>query len=463
MSALSRRLSSDERRAHPTAPVLFATMVALAMLLIATAASAQTPPPPAAEMTEEYIAAVVDSTAIALVEAYVYNDVALEMEKRIRDRLADGAYDDLGSPMELAQVITEDLRDVSGDRHISIRAFPPEVMQEMVTRNEDPEVGREARRRELERQNFYFREVSILAGNIGYLRMDQLPDASFAGPTAVAAMNFLGHSDALIMDLRYNGGGSPSLIMLLFGYLFDGRTNYNDWLEVGEDCGDQHWSLPYVPGPSLGDVPVYVLTSGYTFSGAEDISYSLQSLGRATIIGETTGGGAHPVNGRQFPSLNIIVGVPFAYARNPITGGNWEGTGVIPDINVPADDALDTAHREALRAVIETTEDEEYLAELEWAADGLDAQLNPVALETSVLERYAGTYGERQLRVEDGQLLYRRGDGPERVCTPMGEALFYFEGLDFFRLEVVLDESGVPTKLIGHYRGRPNDESPRTD
>ncbi len=444
MSALSRLVS----------------LVTLAVLLPAVAASAQTPPE---DMTDEYIAAVVDSTASALVEAYVYTDVALEMEERIRDRLDDGAYSDLGTPAELAQAITQDLHDVSGDRHISVRAFPPEVMQELVTRNEDPEVGRAARRLELERQNFYFREVRILPGNVGYLRMDQLPDASFAGPTAVAAMNFLGHSDALIMDLRYNGGGSPSLIMLLFGYLFDGSTNYNNWLEVGDECGDQHWSLSYVPGPSLSDVPVYVLTSGYTFSGAEDISYSLQSLGRATIIGETTGGGAHPVNGRQFPSLNIIVGVPFAYAKNPITEGNWEGTGVVPDIDVPADTALDTAHREALRAIIESTDDEEYLADLEWAADGLDARLNPVTLEDATLERYAGEYGERNLRFENGQLLYSRGDGPTRICIPMGETLFHFEGLDYFRLEVVVGESGEPTKLIGHYRGRPADESPRTN
>ncbi len=462
MPALPRRLPADERHAPRSAVAGLIAVMTLAVLLSTTAAPAQTTPP-TPEMTGEYVAAVIDSTATALVEAYVYQDVALEMEKRIRDRLDDGAYDDLDTPMDLARAVTEDLRDVSGDRHISVRAFPPQVMQEMVTRNEDPEVGREARRRDLERQNFYFREVSILAGNIGYLRMDQLPDASFAGPTAVAAMNFLGHSDALIMDLRYNGGGSPSLIMLLFGYLFDGSTNYNNWFEVGDECGDQHWSLSYVPGPSLSDVPVYILTSGYTFSGAEDISYSLQSLGRATIIGETTGGGAHPVNGRQFPSLNIIVGVPFAYAKNPITEGNWEGSGVVPDIEVPADDALDTAHAEALRAIIEVTEDEEYLVDLEWAADGLDAELNPVTLDAAVLERYAGEYGERQLRFQDGQLLYSRGDGPTRVCTPMGETLFHFEGLDFFRLEVVLDEDGEPTKLIGHYRGRPADESPRSD
>jgi len=439
-----------------------ALLVASTCTIVAMApvATAQTP---AHGMTAQYVAAVVDSTATALVEAYVYHDVAVEMEGRIRSELDDGSYDELATPMDLARAITEDLHDVSGDRHISVRAFTPEVMADIVMRSENPELGREARLRDLQRQNFHFRKVEILPGNIGYLRMDELPDASFAGPTAVAAMNFLGHCDALIMDLRYNGGGSPSLIMLLFGYLFDEPTNYNNWLEVGDACGDQHWSLSYVPGPSLSDIPVYVLTSGYTFSGAEDISYSLQSLGRATIVGEVTGGGAHPVNGRQFPSLNIIVGVPFAYARNPITEGNWEGTGVVPDIEVPADVALETAQREALDAIIEATEDEEYAATLEWAADGLDAQLNPVDVELAVLESYAGQYGERRLWIEDGQLLYRRGEGTTRVCIPMTATIFHFADLDYFRLEVVLDDDGEPVKLVGHYRGRPNDESPRTD
>jgi len=414
MSALSRRSSAAERGACSTIRSCLMALVTLAILFSASAASAQTSPSPAPEMTDEYIAAVVDSTAAALVKAYVYQDVALEMEERIRGRLDDGAYDELATPMDLVQAVTEDLRDVSGDRHISVRAFPPEVMQEIVTQNEDPEAAREARRRELERQNFHFKKLEILPGNVGYLRMDQLPDASFAGPTAVAAMNFLGHTDALIMDLRYNGGGSPSLIMLLFGYLFDGSTNYNNWLEVGDECGDQHWSLSYVPGPSLSDVPVYVLTSGYTFSGAEDISYSLQSLGRATIVGETTGGGAHPVNGRQFPSLNIIVGVPFAYAKNPITEDNWEGTGVVPDIEVAADAALDTAHREALLAIIETTDDEEYLADLEWAAGGLDAQLNALRRVARDAAGVVGPVaGARQNGIPTDQRRDAHGKSPE--------------------------------------------------
>lgn len=412
-------------------------------------------------MTAEYVAAVVESTATALVEAYVYNDVALEMQERIRDRLNDGAYDDLATPMELARAITEGLHDVSGDRHISVRAFPPEVMEQINAQADDPELAQQERLRELRRQNFYFRKVEILSGNVGYLRMDELPDAAFSGPTAVAAMNFLGNCDALIMDLRYNGGGSPSLIQLLFGYLFDESTNYNNWLEVGDECGKQHWSLSYVPGPSLSHVPVYVLTSDYTFSGAEDISYSLQSLGRATIVGETTGGGAHPVNGRRFPSLNIIVGVPFAYAKNPITEDNWEGSGVVPDIDVPADEAFDVAHAEALRAIIESTDDDEYVAVLEWAVRDLDARLHPVTVPVTTLAGYAGDYGDRRLWVEDGELKYQRGDGAVRVCIPMDETLFRFEGLDYFRLEVVLGDDGEPVKLVGHYREGRTDESPR--
>jgi C-terminal processing protease CtpA/Prc len=199
-------------------------------------------------------------------------------------------------------------------------------------------------RKEMERMNCGFVKVEILPGNVGYLKFDMFADPDVCGPTAVAAMNFLAHVDAIIFDLRENGGGDPEMIALLSTYLFSEPTHLNDLWERKDDTTHQHWTLPYVPGTRLDGKPVYVLTSSQTFSGAEEFSYNLKNLKRATIIGETTGGGAHPVAGHRIDD-HFMIGVPFARAINPISKTNWEGTGVEPDIKVPATDALTTAQK----------------------------------------------------------------------------------------------------------------------
>ena len=174
-----------------------------------------------------------------------------------------------------------------------------------------------------------------------------LPLISYPTPTAVAAMNFLAHADAIIIDLRENGGGDPKMIALVSTYLFSKPTHLNDLWERKSNTTQQYWTLPYVPGDRLDGKPAYVLTSKRTFSGAEEFSYNLKNLKRATIVGETTGGGAHPVRGQRIDD-HFIIGVPFARAINPISKTNWEGTGVEPDVKVPAAEALATAQKLAI-------------------------------------------------------------------------------------------------------------------
>ena len=134
------------------------------------------------------------------------------------------------------------------------------------------------------------------------------------------------------------------MIALISTYLFDEPTHLNDIWERKDNSTQQYWTLPYVPGKRLNDKPVYVLTSKLTFSGAEEFSYNLKNLKRATIVGETTGGGAHPVAGHRVDD-HFMIGVPFARAINPISKTNWEGTGVEPDVKVPAVEALTTAEK----------------------------------------------------------------------------------------------------------------------
>jgi C-terminal processing protease CtpA/Prc len=201
-------------------------------------------------------------------------------------------------------------------------------------------------RAQLERNNCAFDKAERLPANIGYLKFNAFFSPSICGVTAAAAMNFLGNVDAVIFDLRDNGGGDPDMIAFISTYLFDEPTHLNDLYDRKEDSITQHWTLPYVPGKRLAGKPVFVLTSKRTFSGAEEFSYNLKNLKRATIVGEVTGGGAHPVSGHRIDD-HFQIGVPFARAISPITKTNWEGTGVEPDIKVRADEALDVAKKMA--------------------------------------------------------------------------------------------------------------------
>lgn len=406
-------------------------------------------------------AAIVDSISWALQKTYVFEDVAQAMEDRLREKLEDGDYDEIDTVEAFADRISEEIRDTSGDGHLRVYYQSPEEIAESQENDEDPAV---ARARAFERgkmYNFNFKEAKILDGNVGYLKLDSFTDTSLSGPTAVAAMNFLGYTDALIIDLRNNGGGSPSLIQTLMAYLLEEPTHLNSFYIRDGDSLEQFWSAPYVPGPRMVDTDLYILTSGYTFSAAEEFTYNVKNLERGTIVGETTGGGAHPVMAYLFPSLNVGIRVSYGRAINPVSGTNWEGTGVEPDIAVPSDDAFDAAYLEALRKLRADESDERIAFLFDWAIDGLEARLNPIEVDGAVLARYAGDYGPRHLRVEDGSLVYQRDERDPLVATPMTETLFRFESLSYFRLEVVLDESGNPVKLVGYYENGRTDESPR--
>lgn len=411
----------------------------------------------------ELRAAIIDSITNALNEQYVFKDTAAAMEKHVRRQARKGVYDDLGTMHEFAAALTRDLTDISHDLHIGVRYLSDEDLSRFEAGKADPAIARQRVIEEQKKQNFLFRKAEILDGNVGYLRFDGFVDAGLAGATATAAMNFLGNVDAIIFDLRYNGGGEPSLIQYITAYLLEDSTHLNNFYTRGGDSTQQFWTAPYVAGPKLTAADVYVLTSENTFSGAEEFAYNLKNLERATIVGDTTGGGAHPVSAAVFRSLRILVRIPYARAVNPITGTNWEGVGVTPHIAVPADEALDVAYLEALKKIKERTTDAEDAAALSWAIDGLESERHPAAVDLSTLERYAGSYGPRELFVEDGKLLYQREGRPAATAIPMTETLFRFDEFDYFRLEVVLDDQGRPTKLVGHYSDGRTDESPRTE
>ena len=300
-------------------------------------------------------ASIIDSVSAALRAEYVFPEVATKMEALLRKNLKQGAYEKLTNPDDFASKITEDLQSISHDKHLNVRYIPPGTQRDEVKLS--PEERRRLQLAQQRARNFGFQKVEILPGNIGYIDFRYFAEAKDGGPTAIAAMNFLAHTDAIIFDLRQNGGGNPSMIQLISSYLFEESVHLNSFYIRKGDSTQQFWTQECVEGPRISGIPVYVLTSSSTFSGAEEFSYNLKNLKRGTIIGETTGGGAHPVNLREFPVLNISMAVPYGRAINPITGTNWEGVGVEPDIKAPASKALNVARAEALKELIRRTSD----------------------------------------------------------------------------------------------------------
>jgi Peptidase family S41/N-terminal domain of Peptidase_S41 in eukaryotic IRBP len=295
-------------------------------------------------------------TALALLRtSYVFPDRAEQAAAAVEARLAAGEYDGM-EEAALADRLTTQLYEICADRHLRVRLRGPGMREPAEPAEPAGPPGPETTRREWERPvNCGIYRAERLEGNIGYLDLRGVADPEHAGPVIAAAMELVAGTYALIIDLRRNGGGSPDGVVFWCSYLFPGAgTHLNDIFHAGTGETRQFWSLAYVPGSRYLDRPVYLLTSRETFSGGEDFCYTLQAQGRAELIGDTTGGGAHPT--RTVPiSSTMAISVPFARSVNPVTGTNWEGTGVVPDIAVPAAEAYDVAYGKALRHVLSIT------------------------------------------------------------------------------------------------------------
>jgi hypothetical protein len=294
--------------------------------------------------------------ALELLRAnYVFPEQAGQAAIAIEARLEAGEYDDLDE-ITLTERLTRDLQEITGDRHLRVvlggGPGPRRQRIEEPGEPKDHEARRLAMRRMGRLDNFGIRQVERLDGNVGYLDVRRVAVPANAGPAIGAAMELVAGTYALIIDLRHNHGGAPEGVVFWCSYLLDERpTHLNDIFHADTGETRQFWALPYVPGTRYLDRPVFVLTSGHTFSGGEDFAYTLQALGRATVIGETTGGGAHPTRG--FPiSAAVHIGIPFARSVNPVTGTNWQGTGVVPDVPADAERAYDVAYARALEKVL---------------------------------------------------------------------------------------------------------------
>ncbi|MEO7540006.1 MAG: S41 family peptidase [Pyrinomonadaceae bacterium] len=319
--------------------------------------AAQQPMQPDMNIDAATRTAVIDTLISELKDGYVFAETAKKMEDDLRGRIENNEYDSVTSARAFAEKLTADLQSVSHDKHLRVRysAQPIPIRVEKGEPTPEEKANFDAFNKRL---NFGFEKLERLQGNIGYIDLRGFNDPAAGAETVAAAMGFLANTDALIFDLRQNGGGDPEMVALISSYLFgDKPVHLNDLYWRKGNKTDEFWTKPKLAAKKFENKDIYVLTSNRTFSGAEEFSYNLKNLKRATIIGETTGGGAHP-GGTARLSEHFGVFVPIGRAVNPISKTNWEGTGVEPDIKVPKEQALKVAYLMALKKTVDTIKDD---------------------------------------------------------------------------------------------------------
>jgi len=290
---------------------------------------------------------VIKRTIEKLQALYVLPDTAKRLTDFLRLHLQHHDYGLVTEGDVLAFTLTAQIRELSRDRHLAVHFSPARLPEDLTA----PDPQRQAL---WQRYHCWFEKAQMLPGKVGYLKVNAFERVADCGPAAVTAMNSLAGSDALIFDLRDNGGGDPGMVAFLCSYLFNEPTHLDDVVDRSNNSTAQSWTLAEVPGKRFPTVPVFVLTSSRTFSGAEEFSYTLQALKRATIVGEVTAGGAHLVRPERLDD-RFFIDMPFARAVSPITKTDWEGRGVQPDVEVAAEQALATAQKLARERLKEGT------------------------------------------------------------------------------------------------------------
>lgn len=285
---------------------------------------------------------VIDRIATELEAHYIAADVAGLMVARVRDRLARGDYTEIRRAEAFAEVLTHDLREICSDRHLTV-AFR--------RRLQPPKPSREQCLAWVRANNFGFGSVERRPGNVAHVVIHGFPplEGDEEREGIANLMSPIADADALLIDLRTNDGGDPATVALVASYVFDEvPVHLNDMFRRDSGVTEQSWTVRDLRGKRFGsEKPVYVLTSRQTFSGGEEFAYDLQALRRATIVGERTGGGAHPATTYDVGD-RFQISVPWGRPINPVTKTNWEGAGVVPDIETSASNALEEAHRRAL-------------------------------------------------------------------------------------------------------------------
>ena len=378
---------------------------------------------------------------------YPFPEISEQTISGIQRYYAEGKYNSYTDRSEFANYLTMDLEDLSNDTHFRL-SYNPEVATEM-KKQKDYEVSEEsltAYEARIEKwQNYGFKELKILDGAVGYLDLRLFFATYYAGDVAVAAMNFLTNCNAVIIDLRYNGGGWDDMVNFILSYFAESRDEV--MFSVAQYTVDSSYyagkTISYVPGKRLTGIPVYVLISRSTASAAEAFASKIKFINsHAVLVGETSAGAENPISSIVIGD-EFVLNIPSWRLVFRKYDAKWEGIGVKPDIETTVEKALDVAHIDALRKLSETSVDKEIKDKYEWALDGARAIYEPISLPEDVLKAYAGNYGTRDVYFEDGMLNYQYKKRTKRKMLAVRKDYFIIEDYDFFRVRFTIEKGKV--------------------
>lgn len=301
-------------------------------------------------ISEAFKARTIEKLNELMIDHYVFPEIAEKTAAHLNKQWKAGHFKDYKTPEAFGEALTTSVQEINHDKHMRIRPSKP---------YKAPEDSPERRIEEqLDDLNFVrrvsggFHTVEKLEGNVGYLDLRGFAPVQLGGPIADNYMALLSTSDAIIIDLRKNGGGDPSMVQYLCSFFFDKKVHLNSLYWRKGNKTHEFWTHNKINGKRLPDVPLFVLTSDRTFSAAEEFSYNMQTQKRATLVGQTSGGGANP--GGMMPlNKQLSVFIPTGKAINPITQTNWEGVGVIPEVKTSPEETLEKAHELAKTAAEE--------------------------------------------------------------------------------------------------------------
>ena len=277
-------------------------------------------------LTKKEKETTISSIRTHLKDTYIDLELSNKMIAELNKSLKSKKYKSITNPNEFSKILTQDLQNSSNDLHLKVRYEPKRIAQKKRVMPDDIKLKIEQKMAiQMAEVNFGFIETKILKGNIGYLNLRMFADTKYAQDAATSAMNFLSNTNAIIIDLRTNGGGLPNMVQLLASYFCqESPVLLSNFYERKTDTKTQLYTLTQVDGKRQTNKPLYILTSKNTFSAAEAFAYSLKHLDKATIVGEVTKGGA---NRTKRISLNdaFTISIPYIKSIHPITKSNWEG------------------------------------------------------------------------------------------------------------------------------------------